>query len=193
MSNEWPEKFPEDRKPGTPGVVKVLIGCGVAGLLGLIVACGGLIFALRYGINQVNQLTAEFESKGYAKTAGQVIQVSTSPSTPTVYLCQLLQIKGDINVDIAAVVQVMEVDGRIDGDIDFTGQLLHIKPNAVVTGNIRVKGAQQIIIEGQLLGEITGDYANIDDRRRPPAVQAPQAEATGGAATVQEAAPAVQQ
>lgn len=172
MSTDWPSKFPEEHKPRpTSGLTKVLIGCGVVVLLGGVLACGGIIFGVRYGMAQLDKLTAEYEAKGYTKVAGQVFEVSASPSTPTVYLGQVLTIKGDIHVDLAAVVQVMEVDAKIDGDLDFMGQLLHIKPNGVITGNVRVKGAQQIVVEGQVLGEITGSYTNLADRR--PAVSAP--------------------
>ena len=55
--------------------------------------------------------------------------------------------------------------GTVNGDIDVMGQMIHIKKDAVVNGDIRAEWIQIIIIEGTVTGEVTGKFQVLDDRR----------------------------
>jgi hypothetical protein len=110
------------------------------------------------GMQVLDQMSEEYVAKGYRKEMGQVIQVGQSPETKTVYVCQVLKVTADVDQDMAAVCQMMEVHANIHGDLDFAGQVLVVKPGAVIDGDLRVKNAQSVQIEGEVKGSISGNY-----------------------------------
>lgn len=155
-----PEK-PVDMPPAKRGISTIgalLIGCGVIGLLGVITCAGVGIFAFRWGMGQVNKITDEFVAQGYERQMGQAIELSKSPEKKTVFVCQLLQIRKDVDVDIAVVSQMCEVHADIHGDVDFFGQILKVDSGVVIDGDLRVKQGQVIEINGEVKGKITGSY-----------------------------------
>jgi hypothetical protein len=144
---------------------KIGIGCGVAAGVMIVVVCAGVIVAAIWGFNKVNAFAREFEQKGYVRVQGQVIEVTQPVSTPTVYTCQVVKIKSDVNADVAIMCQVAEVYSTIDGDVEFFGQSLTIRPEAVITGDLKVRGAQVVDIQGRVDGQVSGNYQAIT--RRP--------------------------
>jgi hypothetical protein len=168
----------------------ILIGCG-GFLLLMVVLCGGVsIWTWRWVSQQVAQVTQEFEAKGYAKQIGQVIEVKNSPANNTVYACQVLKITENVNVNIAAVCQIMEVEANIHGDVDFLGQVLKVHSGCVIDGDLRVKNAQVVEINGEVKGKVSGNYMVLNQSAKNDgselAPSAPQDEANSKTA---EAAP----
>jgi hypothetical protein len=162
MSTSFPpaKPFPPDPPPrrGTSCAVWLLIGCGGAGLLG-VVLCGGLaFFGFRWGMDQVNAMSKEFEDQGYQRQMGQVVQVDKSPAQKTVYVAQVVQITKDVDVDIALICQVAEIKADVHGDVDFMGQILTLDAGRTIDGDLRIKNAQSVEIKGEVKGEISGNY-----------------------------------
>ena len=62
--------------------------------------------------------------------------------------------------------QVVEIEGTVNGDIDFLGQLLTVKKGGVVEGEIRCRMAQVVQIEGDC-GDVTGTYDVLNWPDRP--------------------------
>ena len=71
-----------------------------------------------------------------------------------------------MNADIAILSQICEIEGTINGDIDVMGQIIHIKKDAVINGDIRAEWVQVMQVEGTVNGEITGDIQALDDKRK---------------------------
>ncbi len=94
-----------------------------------------------------------------------MIDVPGPVNDPTVYTAQVVRVTGDVNADVAIMAQVVEIYGEVNGDIDFSGQVLHIREGAVIKGDIRVKTAQVVIVEGVVEGKISGSYGALEDRR----------------------------
>jgi len=146
---------------------KIGIGCGVAALL-LILICGGLIwYGIDYAIKEANKFAADFESRGYVRQSSQVIDVNQTLSQPTVFLAQTVRINAPVDASLAFAVQVAEINANVNGDIDFYGQILKINPGVVITGDVRVKGAQVVDNKGTVQGQVTGSYGNAPRPKQP--------------------------
>lgn len=155
------------KKRGCSPLAIVLTGCGSILLFGVIAACGLGIWGYRWGMQQVDQYAAEYEAQGYERVIGQVIDVSSPVDEPQVYTAQVVTIRTDVNADLALMCQVVEIHGTVTGDIDFYGQVLTVKSDGVVNGNINVKGAQMIDVQGTLNGDVTGSYQVLNWPNRP--------------------------
>ena len=57
----------------------------------------------------------------------------------------------------AIIAQVAEVSGTINGDLAFFGQMLEVKPGAVITGDLIIHGAQQTSVPS---GAVQGSIKN---------------------------------
>ncbi len=145
--------------------VKLVLGCLAVALVCVLAACGGVLYLGWWGWSQIDALGQEFVAKGYRREMGQVITVPGPVNEPTVYTAQVVRVTGEVNADVAFLVQVAEISGQVNGDIDFSGQVLHIQKGAVVKGDIRVKAAQAVVVEGRVEGQITGNYSVLQDRR----------------------------
>jgi hypothetical protein len=176
------------KKRGCSPLAAVLLGCGTIILFGLIAAIGLGIWGYRWGMQQVDQFAAEYEAQGYERVTGQMIEVTSPVDKPQVYTAQLVTIRTDVNADLALMCQVVEIHGTVTGNIDFYGQVLTVKPNAAVHGNINVKAAQVIDVQGTLDGEVTGSYQVLNWPNRPTVPPSDDAPDTRGEATSSDAA-----
>jgi hypothetical protein len=162
-----PEK-PVDAPPARSGIStlsKFLIGCGVIGLLGILACAGVGVWAFRWGMQQVDAVAKEFVDSGYERQMGQAIEVVQSPEKKTVYVCQVLNVRKEVDVDIAVVSQVCEVHADIHGDVDFFGQVLKVDSGVVIHGDLRVKNAQVVEIHGEVKGTISGNYMVLNQEK----------------------------
>ena len=168
-----PNPFEATPKKGMSTGAKVGIGCGVAALL-LILICGGITwFTVRYFINEANKFAADFESRGYVRQSSQVIDVNQALNQPTVFLAQSVRINAPVEGSLAFAVQVAEINANVNGDIDFYGQILTINQGVVISGDVRIKGAQAFNNKGTVQGQVTGSYGNAKQQQpsqaTPPA------------------------
>ena len=183
MSTDYPQKpvFNEPPpKSGGKGLMIALIGCAGVGVLGMLL-CGGLaFFGVRWGMQQMNAFAQEFEDQGYVKKAGQVIVVDQEISEKTVFVGQILTIQEEVDADIAVFCQVLEIKADIHGDVDFFGQVVKVHPGCVIDGDLRVRAAQVVEIDGEVKGEVTGSYqlkkgtgkASVKGAPKPPTAPA---------------------
>jgi hypothetical protein len=142
-------------------VAGLLLGCGTLVCIAGILACSGIVFLGWKGYTQLDSFAREFERRGYTRAMGQVMDVTDPISKPTVYVAQVVKFKADVHGDLALMAQVVEIEATVHGDIDFLGQVLTVKEGAVVKGDIRVRGAQVINVQGVVEGKITGTYQNL--------------------------------
>lgn len=141
--------------------LRLTVGCLGLFLLGTM-ACGGVAyFAFTRVMSNLDQLTQEYTDKGYVKQSGQFVDVRDTPSEPTVYFGQVVTINEKIPVDIAIVAQVATIKADVNGNVDFMGQSLTIGPDAVLHSDLHIKGGQAVIIQGNVLGKITGNYQSL--------------------------------
>jgi hypothetical protein len=188
MSMNQPPKpavnLPPERKRGS-GLLLILLGCGGVMFVGLLV-CGGLIFVgTRWGMQQVNEFAQPFENQGYVRQSGQVIQVNQPVTEDTLYVCQVLTITADVDADIAAACQVLEIKANIHGDVDFFGQVLKQHPGSVIDGDLRVKAAQSVELDGEVKGKVIRNYGGPGEP--PPPTEEVVSEVASGKSTTPEA------
>jgi len=142
------------------------IGCGcLIIVLILIAVCGGAgwwVYSTFWGP------VKEFQDKGYTLVMEEAIVVTQPVSEPRVYFSGKVTIKADCSADVAIVSGEAEVFNEIHGNLDFFGGALTIHKDAVIHGDLIVKGAGTILIEGEVLGEITGEYGQLIDNRAAP-------------------------
>jgi len=164
MSMDIPPKplpEPPPKKSGcTAGAI--LIGCVGVLFVGVLL-CGGVgFFGYQWVMEKANAFADKYVAQGYEKQQGQAIQVNQSPAQKTVYICQVLDITKDVDVDIAIACQIAEVKANIHGDVDFLGQVLNIHEGVVIDGDLRVDAAQVVEIHGEVKGKITGNYSVLN-------------------------------
>jgi hypothetical protein len=153
-----------------------ILGCGGVCLLLLLAVCGGGAYFIRSAYVEAKDFATSFEEQGYQRVSGQVIDERDQVTSPKVYFAQVARVYSDVNADLAFAVQVAEIHGTVDGDIDFYGQVLVIKPGAVVKGNVRVKWAQVVQIEGTVEGEVSGNYQHLQRQESPKPPDVPSVE-----------------
>jgi len=119
----------------------------------------------------MSQIT-QFEEQGYKRVDGQVITVSEVVTEPTVYVGQSARIEKGSERGLAIFCQTASIEGKVNGNVYFMGQILTIEPNSEITGNLNV-AAQQVNIFGKLQGELQGTYQvlNRDDEESEPAAE----------------------
>lgn len=175
-----------EAKRGMSGASKVLLGCGCLGVLGILVCAGAIGVGAWYGINAANEFAQPFEEDGYQRVNAQQLTVFKPVESTTVYFGQQVSIKDGSTASLAFACQMVELHGTIEGDVDFLGQVLHIKSDAVVKGDVHVKSAQVVIVEGEVQGEVTGSYQVLDDKRGKVGTGKAKDETTGEAAGTDE-------
>ncbi len=106
-----------------------------------------------------------FEEQGYTLVQGQVMG-STEPRTGSyVFFGQKATI-GDVNGNVAAMCQQITFEGTVTGNVDLHCQQVTIAESAVIQGNIHADGVQQLVIHGEVKGEITGDIQQTVNQKQ---------------------------
>ncbi len=164
-----PFDSPPPTRRGMSTGAKVGIGCAILGVLLLVLICAGLIFGGYWGVQQIIKFVEDFEQQGYTLVEGQRLNVTTPVTESTVYTGELLTIDADVTGNLAIAVQSATINGRVEGDIDFVGQELTIGPEAVVTGDVRVRFGQTVTVFGTVEGEISGMYQTLRQNQLPAA------------------------
>ena len=141
-------------------IIRWLSGCGCnVVFFGGIVCCGlgstGYALLAPY-IAWVQSLN----DRGYAFQGAETLEL-TSRDDPTAFFAREVVVTGEVD-DVAFLVEIARIEGRVDGDIEFLGRELIIEPSGVVTGDIRVQGAERVSVKGEVGGEITGEWGFLD-------------------------------
>ncbi len=133
---------------------KTLAGCGCLAVIAMVLLAllmGGLTI---FAFSQLKNFAEPFVAEGYLESGGQLVDETERIAEPTVYTAQVVKIRDGADGSLAMLCQSAEIDGTVDGDIDFFGQQLVIKPDARVTGNVTTKGVQTLTVRGIIDGDI---------------------------------------
>ena len=168
MDLQSPDQFDQVDQPrsGMSTGAKVGIGCAATLVILIILICGGGWWWWSATWGPYQEFGDEFEQQGYTRMEGTGIDIERNLTGPHVIVGFGVNIEGDVDGDLAIASYAGNIEGTIDGDLDFYGLVLNIGPNAHITGNIRVRSATAVHIEGRVDGEVTGEWSALDDRRR---------------------------
>ena len=161
QQSDYPTYDPSGIQPAKRGMstgAKWAIGCSASTVLALILICGGIFFVGRYFLKKAEAMAKQYESQGYARVTGQVIDITQPVTQPTVFMGQAVNIRANSNSDVAILAQAGLIDAQVDGNVDFYGQSLTIGPKGVIKGNVVIKGAQVVTVTGRVEGTVTGTY-----------------------------------
>ena len=169
---------PHYQRQGMSDGAKFGLGCLAVGFCGFMLLCGGALLVAYRAAGQIEQAVeqvaeevnkamkdwqekidtyaADFEAQGYERVTGQVVNL-TSVQQPTVLTVQRFQLNGDSEASLAVLAQSAEINGTINGDLHFLGQMLKIHPGSVITGNLHIKAAQMIDNRGTVEGQVLED------------------------------------
>lgn len=146
------------------GCLVVIIGFGVLTYVGF-----------RFIKKQYTEVMEKFESQGYRKVEGQIIDVTERVTEPTLYLGQAIRIRAGSDRGLAFITQTAEIAGTVKGNVYFMGQMLTIQKDAVIEQDLEVT-AQVVNNFGTVKGQIKGVYQalNTDPSAAPPTAPQPQ-------------------
>ena len=155
-------------QPQTSQKKKWLTGCGIGCLVMLVlfilVAALG-VYGIRYGMKKINEMSSEFEQRGFVKVVGQSIEVTSDVNEPTLYLGQVVKIIGDCSDEVAIVAQMAQIHGKVAGTLYFRGQVITIEPGAHLQGDLDLI-CQAATIYGKVDGQIQGTYTELQNKRQ---------------------------
>jgi len=149
----------------TSSGTKWVVGCG-CGCLTLIIVIGIVtFFAVKFFMNKIDDMAMEFQQQGFETVVkGQTIKVVDDIQEPTLYMAQMIDIYGHCHTNLAIMAQMAELNGIVDGDVYFRGQMLTIQPNATINGDLNII-AQTLQCDGVVKGEVTGKYQLINKQQ----------------------------
>lgn len=140
-------------------------GCLIALVILVLLAGVGGFLGYKWGMGWLNDHVAEFEAQGYEAQWGQMIDVDEPVDKKMVYVGQSVKIRSNVNTDVAVFAQQAEIYGEIQGTLHFTGQILTIKGDAVIHGDVDIDVAQIAQIEGKVEGEVKGSYQLLTNEK----------------------------
>lgn len=157
---------------------KWLIGCGTLVLAAFAVAIVLLFIGARLTFQRARQVqerkaaeramfVEELRESGFTnEVASQSVTIEGDINEPTIYDCQSFKLLGNCSTDLCVLAQTCEIHGNVDGKLIFRGQVLRIKPGAVINGDLDVD-ATVIEQEGEVRGDISGG-ATFPLESKPP-------------------------
>lgn len=146
-----------------------LITSGV-GCLVVLIAFGAITYVgIRYVKKQYAAVMEKFESQGYRKVEGQIIDVTERVVEPTLYIGKSVRIRAGSDRGLAFITQTAEIDGVVKGNVYFMGQMLTIRKGAEIQQDLEVT-AQVVNNFGTVQGAIKGVYQalNTSSEGTPP-------------------------
>ena len=145
----------------TSSGTKWVVGCGCGCLTLLIVIGIVTFFAVKFFMNKIDDMALEFQEQGFETVVkGQTIKVTDDIQEQTLYMGQMIDIYGHCYTNMAIIAQMAELNGIVDGNVYFRGQMLTIQPNAIIHGDLDIT-AQTLQCDGVVDGEIKGKYQAI--------------------------------
>ncbi|MBX3375361.1 MAG: hypothetical protein KF817_16160 [Phycisphaeraceae bacterium] len=166
---------PEDGRPRKSPAVPIIIGCAglaLVAIIGMAVVVGfGIVTFKRILEQEIADFSLPFEAQGFERRTGQVMHIRSDILVPTVLVGQVVEIHADTDADLAVLAQILKVHGTIDGTLTFRGQILEIASGAVITGDLDIRGAQSVLMNGRVDGEVRGTWQVMTPA--PPAPPTP--------------------
>ena len=126
-----------------------------------VLGCGFLgFFLFRTAVSQLNNLGGEYIERGFEQRIGQMVAVETPLSKPTVLIVKWSPSSTSSNRPRHHCA-AWDVKANIIGNVDFKGQSLIVRPNAIIDGDLNIIAAQVVDIQGKVLGKISGSYQSL--------------------------------
>ena len=142
---------PTKKSSGWQTALAVFLVVGVLLVVGVCV----VIWAFRGWLNR-NDPTYEYTQRGYRRVVNMMVNESGTINEDRVYTCNVASFSGDIDANLAVIGNSCDIDGFVNGDLDFIGNMLTIGPDAVIKGDLNVKLANFVNIHGRVEGDING-------------------------------------
>lgn len=163
-----PEDFDQHSQPrqGMSTGAKVGIGCGVVILIVLVLICGGALTWHFLSWGKYQEFGSEFEQQGYTLTEETAVDINSPRTGPLVIVGQAVNVNADVEGDLAIAARAANIESTVNGNLDFYGMVLNIGRNAHITGDIRIRSATAVNIEGIVDGTLSGEWTALEDRRR---------------------------
>ena len=151
---------PQKQGSGFLTVLAVFMGVGLLLIVGL---CG--TYWIFSGWANSNDPINEYTQRGYRLVLSTMVDESGAIDEDRVYTCNIARFSGEIDANLAVFGNSCEIDGFVNGDLDFIGNVLTIGPDAVIKGDLNVKMANFVNIHGRVEGSINGtvNFMNRED------------------------------
>lgn len=138
-------------------------GKGCLLLAGLILI--GSSFVL-YGFWQIWATVYNFENgyldAGYALVEGADVVISETIQQDTyIYGRHSILIENGALADLALSSHDAVIRGIVEGDVAFLGSDIEIRVDSIIRGNLNVTMAKNVVIRGQVDGEISGTWTRL--------------------------------
>lgn len=141
-------------------------GCLVASGIGCLVVLIGVGVLTYVGFRLVKkQYTAvmeRFESQGYRRVEGQVIDIKEPVTDPTLFIGQSVRIRAGSERGLAFLAQTVDIEGVVKGNVYFAGQVLNIRKDAELMQDLEAT-AQVINNQGTIRGAVKGVYQALNE------------------------------
>lgn len=138
-------------------------GMGCVLLAGLVLIGGSVVL---YGFWQIWSTVSGFEDQfldaGYVLEEGNSVTFEETVQVDTyVYARETLNVEAGSNANLGITAHEAFISGRVTGNIAFLGGDLEITEDGLVEGNIDIRMARNVVIRGEVLGEITGTWTRL--------------------------------
>lgn len=141
------------------------LGCSIGCLVALLLLGVAGYFGGRFVFKQYQAVMERFEREGYRRVEGQVLEITEPPAEPTIYVGQVVRLRAGSARGVAMVCQAGEIEGTVEGNVHFYGQMLTVHTNAHLLRDLHIVG-QVANVFGQVDGEVKGSYQVLN--RTPP-------------------------
>ncbi len=169
---------PMDAPPAKSAMPKVLLGCGIAFVLIVIVCVIAGVWSYKWYTGNLQKSVDALVAQGFTRV-DVTEPVTGDVAARNVYFSPAeVRFEGDSTGDIAIVAASGVVSGHVGGTIYFRGVSLAIEPGAVVDGDVDVAGlsGKPALVEnaGAVKGQMVGTYQLVQPPAAPAAPEAPQ-------------------
>lgn len=104
---------------------------------------------------------ASYKESGYTQIVEANWYSNDSITEPTIVFASQAFVIKEVNANLVLVAQSASINKDVTGDVEFFGQSLSIRKGATIDGNLHIHGAQVVRIQGDVTGQITGNYNKL--------------------------------
>lgn len=144
-------------------------GAGCLLLAALVLIGGSTVF---YGFWQIWSTVYMFEHShtdaGYVVVEGTDVVITETIEVDTyIYGRHSILIERGATSNLALSSHEVIIKGVVDGNVAFLGSEIEIAENGVIKGNLNVTMAKNVVVRGQVDGEITGTWTRLFENSVP--------------------------